>query len=324
MKQPVLVAGGAGYIGSHTAKALRDAGRVPVALDNLATGNRFALRYGPFEEAAIEDGARVGETLRRHGIETAIFFAGYINVGEASANPAKYYENNVVNALRFVDAARANGLKHLVFSSSCAIYGVQAKMPIAEDAAVNPLNAYAESKLFFEHALRDYDRAYGLRHVNLRYFNAAGADPAGEIGEAHDPETHLIPNAIYATMGKARLKILGTDYPTPDGTPLRDYVHVTDLADAHVRAVDYLEAGGASDSFNLGAGRGTSVLEIVRLVEEITGREVARDIVPRREGDAPALIGDNAKARRVLGWEPRLSDLRTIVQTAWAWHASRA
>ena len=324
MKKPVLVAGGAGYIGSHTAKALRDAGRVPVVLDNLVTGNRFALRYGPFEEAAIEDEARVAEVFAHHGIETAIFFAGYINVGEAAVDPAKYYRNNVVHALRFLDAARAAGLKHLVFSSSCAIYGVQTKMPIAEDASVDPLNAYAESKLFFERALRDYGRAYGLRHVNLRYFNAAGADPDGEIGEAHDPETHLIPNAIYATMGKARLKVFGADYPTPDGTPLRDYIHVVDLADAHVRAVDYLEAGGSSDSFNLGAGAGTSVLQIIRLVEEITGREVARDLGPRRDGDAPALIGDYTKARRVLGWEPRHSDLRTIVATAHAWHTRRA
>jgi UDP-glucose-4-epimerase GalE len=230
----------------------------------------------------------------------------------------------VVHALRFLDAARGAGLRNLVFSSSCAIYGVQTKMPIAEDAPVSPLNAYAESKLFFERVLRDYDRAYGLKHANLRYFNAAGADPAGEIGEAHDPETHLIPNAIYATMGRGRLKVFGTDYPTPDGTPLRDYIHVSDLAAAHVRAVEYLEAGGASDSFNLGAGRGTSVLEIIRLVEEITGREVARDIGPRRAGDAPVLIGDLTKARRVLGWEPRLSDLDTIIRTACAWHAGRS
>jgi UDP-arabinose 4-epimerase len=318
----VLVAGGAGYIGSHTAKLLRESGRVPVTLDNLVTGNRFALKYGPAQEGAIEDAAVVSDLIRRHDIQAAILFAAHACVGESMENPSKYFQNNVANAHAFLGSVRKSGVRSVVFSSSCSVYGVQSRIPIDEDSPVDPLSPYAESKLFLEKALKWYASAYGMRYVSLRYFNAAGADPKGEIGELHDPETHLIPLAIFAAMGKARLKVFGNDYPTPDGTPLRDYVHVTDLADAHLRALSYLENGGESTVVNLGSGVGTSVLEVIRTVEALTGRAVPYDMGSRRPGDAPVLVADYNKARRLLGWEPKLSDIRTIVETARGWHAS--
>jgi UDP-arabinose 4-epimerase len=321
MAQPsVLVAGGAGYIGSHTAKLLKSAGIEPVALDNLVTGNRFALRFGPAEEGGIEDTALVNGVIRRHGVRSVIFFAAHAYVGESTADPSKYFQNNVANALAFLDSIRKSGVREVVFSSSCSVYGAQSRVPIGEDSAVDPLSPYAESKLFIEKALKWYSSAYGLRYVSLRYFNAAGADPDGEIGESHNPETHLIPLAILAALGGARLQVLGDDYPTPDGTPLRDYVHVTDLAHAHLRALRYLAEGGEPAIVNLGAGAGTSVFEVIRAVEAATGRQVPYDIRARRPGDAPVLIADSRKARRLLGWEPKISDIQTIVKTACAWH----
>lgn len=321
MLQSILVAGGAGYIGSHTAKALKHAGYQPVVLDNLVTGNRFSIQFGPFEEGRIEDTARVQEVIRRYSIETAIFFAAHAYVGESTLHPAKYFHNNVVNAIQFIEATRQAGLKKIVFSSSCSIYGIQSSEPIHEKSIPGPLSPYAESKLFFEQVLRWYDSAYGLRSVSLRYFNAAGADPDGHLGELHSPETHLIPLAIYAALGMKPLHIFGNDYPTPDGTPLRDYIHVTDLADAHVRAMSYLDRGHESTAINLGAGVGTSVLDIIRVVEEVTGRKVPFLMGPRREGDAPVLVADYSKARALLEWEPRHSDIRTIVRTAWEWYS---
>jgi UDP-glucose-4-epimerase GalE len=318
----VPVAGGAGYIGSHTAKLLRESGRVPVVLDSLVTGNRIALRYSPAQEGAIEDGAVVGNLIRRHAVRAVIFFAAHACVGESAENPSKYFQNNVSNALAFLDSIRESGVRSVVFSSSCSVYGAQSRIPIDEDSPVDPLSPYAESKLFLEKALKWYASAYGMRYVSLRYFNAAGADPKCELGESHDPETHLIPLAIFAAMGKARLKVFGNDYLTPDGTPLRDYVHVTGLADAHMRAPGYLEDGGESTVVNLGSGVGTSVLEAIRTVEAVTGRAVPYDMGSRRSGDAPVLVADYSKARRVFGWEPKLSDIRTIVDTAWGWHAS--
>lgn len=316
----ILVAGGAGYIGSHTAKLLRLAGREPVALDNLVTGNRFALRFGPAYEGAIEDAALAGGIIQRHAIRAVIFFAAHAYVGESATNPSKYFQNNVSNALTFLESIRRAGVRQVVFSSSCSVYGVQARIPIGEDSPTDPLSPYAESKLFLEKALKWYAAAYDLRYVSLRYFNAAGADPEGEIGELHNPETHLVPLAIDAALGRTRLQVFGNDYPTPDGTPLRDYVHVTDLAGAHLRALAYLDDGGPSAVFNLGAGAGTSVLEVIRTVETVTGRAAPYDLAPRRPGDAPVLIADYSQARRVLGWEPKLSSIRTIVETAWAWH----
>ncbi len=321
MSQPILIAGGAGYIGSHTAKRLRSQGYTPVVLDNMVTGNRFALQFGPFYEGAIDDAALIGRIVAGHGITEVIFFAAHAYVGESTGNPAKYYRNNVSAALTFLEAIRQAGIRRVVFSSSCSVYGVQGDGLIVEESPTGPLSPYAESKLFFEQVLRWYDSAYGLRSVSLRYFNAAGADPSGEIGEAHDPETHLIPLAIYAAMGKGLLQVYGTDYPTPDGTALRDYVHVNDLSDGHLRALTYLRDGGASTVINLGAGVGTSVLDVIRNVEKSSGRPVPHKLFPRRVGDAPSLIADSAKARRVLGWQPVASSIENIVMTAWNWHS---
>ena len=320
---PVLVAGGAGYIGSHTAKALRQAGFLPVVIDNLITGNRWAVRFGPFLEGSIAGQAVVGKAIQEFGIQSAILFAAHAYVGESTQFPAKYYRNNVCASIAFLDCLLASGVKTIVFSSSCSIYGIQQENPIREDSPKLPLSPYAETKLFLENVLRWYGQAYDLRTVCLRYFNAAGADPDGEIGEWHDPETHLIPLTIQAALGGPPLRIMGEDYPTPDGTAIRDYIHVTDLADAHVRALHYLVEGGASAQFNCGAGVGHSVKQVVDMVEKISGKSVPVLHVPRRQGDAPALVADARRIRDVLGWTPRHSSLATIVDTAWRWHSSR-
>ncbi len=319
---PVLVAGGAGYIGSHTAKVLRREGMLPVVVDNLVTGNRWAVRYGPFAQGSIADRALIRETVRKYGVRSAILFAAHAYVGESTQDPSKYYRNNISGSIDFLDALLDAGVKSLVFSSSCSIYGVRTELPIGEDSPKDPASPYAETKLFLENALRWYGRAYGLRSVCLRYFNAAGADPEGELGEWHDPETHLIPLVIGAAMGGPPLRILGTDYPTPDGTAIRDYIHVLDLADAHVRALRYLLEGGAGVQFNCGTGAGHSVKQVVGAVERISGRAVPVEHAPRREGDAPALVADARRIRAALGWEPRYSSLDTIVATAWRWSSS--
>ena len=321
MSQSILIAGGAGYIGSHTAKYFKRHGYEPVVLDNLVTGNRFALRFGPFYEAAIDDDAQIGAIVAEHGIEDAVFFAAHAYVGESIGDPAKYLRNNVSAALAFLEAIRLAGIRRLIFSSSCSVYGIQAAMPIVEQSPTGPLSPYAESKLFFEQALRWYGSAYGLRSVSLRYFNAAGADPTGEIGESHDPETHLIPLAIYAALGSGSLQVFGSDYPTLDGTAVRDYVHVNDLADGHLRALRYLRDGGDSTIINLGAGTGTSVRDIIRTVETVSGRPVPHRFLPRRPGDAPALVADHALARSVLGWQAQASSIENIIGTAWNWHS---
>jgi len=317
----VLVAGGAGFIGSHTAKVLRRSGMFPVVLDNLVTGNRWAAKFGAFAEGAISDRALVARLIREHAIQGAILFAAHAYVGESTHAPAKYYRNNIAQSLEFLEALLEGGVRSLVFSSSCSIYGVQAQAPIAEDAPKNPLSPYAETKLFLENALRWYERAYGLHTVSLRYFNAAGADPDGELGEWHDPETHLIPLAIGAALSGPALRIFGTDYPTPDGTAIRDYIHVTDLADAHVRALGHLLDGGRGAEFNCGAGVGHSVREIVRKVEEFSGRPLPVEPAPRREGDAAVLVADSRKIHEALGWTPRHSSLDEIVGTAWRWYS---
>ena len=320
----VLVAGGAGYIGSHTAKVLRRAGMTPVVVDSLVTGNRWAARFGPFAEGSIGDRDFIRRTVKEYGVTGAILFAAHAYVGESVENPSKYYHNNISASLEFLDALREAGVLNLVFSSSCSIYGVQEKVPIGEDATKSPLSPYAETKLFLETVLRWYGQAYGLRSVCLRYFNAAGADPEGEIGEWHAPETHLIPLAIGAAMGGPGLRIFGTDYPTPDGTPIRDYIHVTDLADAHVRALGYLMAGGAGAAFNCGTGTGHSVRQVVETVERISGRKVPVEYGPRRQGDAPALVADARRIHEELGWRPQHSTLDAIVGTAWRWHSAFA
>jgi UDP-arabinose 4-epimerase len=316
----VLIAGGAGYIGSHTAKVFRQAGMTPVILDNLCTGNRFALRFGPFHEGSIADRALVGRLVEQYRPEGAILFAGHAYVGESTSNPRKYFRNNVTDTLEFLNALLDAGLKRIVFSSSCSIYGIQQHMPISEDAGKDPLSPYAETKLFAEKILRWYESAYGLEYASLRYFNAAGADPEGEIGEHHDPETHLIPLAVYAAMGRAPLRIFGTDYATPDGTAIRDYIHVTDLAEGHLQALRHLMSGGGSLVLNLGTGSGYSVREVIAAVERVSGERVPAELGPRREGDAPILVCDPRRARQTLAWTPRYSSLEAIVSTAWHWH----
>ena len=319
----VLVTGGAGYIGSHTCKALAAAGYSPVALDNLVHGHRWAVRWGPFEQADLADREAIERVLRRHDIGAVIHFAAYAYVGESMADPGKYFRNNVAHTLNLLEAMRAVGVGRIVFSSTCATYGVPEAVPIAEGERQLPVNPYGESKLFIERALYWHGAAHGLRWTALRYFNAAGADPDGEIGEDHDPETHLIPLAIETALGRRReLQVLGTDYPTPDGTAVRDYVHVTDLADAHVRALRHLEGEGPSGALNLGTGRGHSVREVIAMVERVSGRKVNARNAPRRAGDPPVLVAAPGRARELLGWEPRWSSLETIVQTAHRWHSA--
>ena len=320
----VLVTGGAGYIGSHTAKELARSGHQPVVLDNFSAGHHWAVKWGPLAEGDLADQVFVLHTLRDFGIEAVIHFAADALVEESVRNPRKYYWNNVVNSLRLVDAMVESALKHIVFSSSCATYGVPSRVPIPEDHPQLPVNPYGETKLVIERILRDYDPAYGLRWVALRYFNAAGADPEGELGEDHDPETHLIPIVIQAALGqRSHVEIYGTDYPTPDGTPIRDYIHVTDLARAHVLALEYLAGGAESTALNLGTGRGQSVREVIAAVGKLCGGRVPAREGPRRTGDPPALVANAAKAERVLGWRPEFADLDAIVQSAWKWALSK-
>jgi UDP-arabinose 4-epimerase len=316
----ILVAGGAGYIGSHTAKFLSRSGYTPVVLDNLCTGNRYALRYGPFHQGSISDTTLIRELIDRYKPQGAILFAGHIDVGESARQPKKYFHNNVCAAIKFLDAMLEAGLKRVVFSSSCAVYGVQAKMPLDEDTPKDPVSAYADTKMFIEMVMKRYASAYGLQFAALRYFNASGADPEGEIGEHHDPESHLIPLAIHAAMGGNPLKIFGDDYPTPDGTAVRDYVHVNDLADAHLKALQHLIANSGSITLNLGTGSGYSVHEVIRTVEQVSGKKVPANMGPRREGDAPVLVCDPRRVRETLGWVPQHSSLENIVKTAWRWH----
>ncbi len=317
----ILVTGGAGYIGSHTCKALAAAGYVPVALDNLSCGHRWAVRWGPLEVADLADREALDRVLRAHRIGAVIHFAASAYVGESMADPGKYFRNNVANTLNLLEAMREAQVATIVFSSTCATYGIPEAVPITEKQRQLPVNPYGESKLFIERALHWHDVAHGLRWMALRYFNAAGADPDGEIGEDHEPETHLIPLAIETALGRRpELQVMGTDYPTPDGTAIRDFVHVTDLADAHVRALRRLEGGGANGALNLGTGSGHSVREVVAMVERITGSRVNARNAPRRAGDPAALVAAPGRANEVLGWQPRWSGLDRIVQTAYQWH----
>jgi UDP-glucose-4-epimerase GalE len=317
----VLVTGGAGYIGSHTCKALAAAGHVPVTFDNLATGHRAAVRWGPLVVGDIGDRALVERTLREQRIEAVVHFAASAYVGESMADPGKYFRNNVVHSLDLLEAMHACSVRHLVFSSTCATYGVPRTVPIPEDHPQQPVNPYGESKLFVERALHWHGVCHGLRWLALRYFNAAGADPDGELGEQHEPETHLIPLAIQAALGqRGPLQVMGTDYATPDGTAVRDYIHVSDLADAHLRALALLLDGGASGALNLGTGRGHSVREVVAAVERESGCAVPAVDAPRRAGDPPALVAAPGRAAAVLGWRPTHSSLETLVRTALRWH----
>jgi UDP-glucose-4-epimerase GalE len=320
----VLVTGGAGYIGSQTAKALAEAGHGPIVLDNLSTGHRSAVKWGPFIEGDLADRDLLDKIFRDHRVEGVLHFAASLLVGESMSNPQKYFWNNDVNTLGLLDAMKTHQVKHIVFSSSAATYGDPEKVPIPEDHPQRPVNPYGESKLFMERALHWYGVAYGLRWMALRYFNAAGADLEGEIGEEHDPESHLVPLVIQAALGqRAAVEIYGTDYPTPDGTAIRDFIHVTDLADAHVRALEHLAKGGESTALNLGTGKGHSVLEVIDAVGKLAKEQVPAKKGPRRAGDPAVLVADPSKAQRVLGWRPRHSDLKTVVQSAWTWHSSK-
>jgi UDP-glucose-4-epimerase GalE len=318
----VLVTGGAGYIGSHTAKALAKAGHEPLVLDNLSAGHRWAVKWGPLLEWDLADTEMLPQFLEKEHVEAVLHFAANLLVGESIQEPRKYFWNNVVNTLRLLDAMREAEVKLIVFSSSAAVYGNPQKVPIPEDHPKEPVNPYGETKLAMERALQWYGNAYGLKWVALRYFNAAGADADGGIGESHDPEAHLIPLAILAALGRRpHVEIYGTDYPTPDGTAIRDYIHVTDLADAHVRALSYLADGGESRALNLGTGQGNSVREVINAVGKVSPRPVPFREGPRREGDPPVLVADAHHAGKVLGWKPQQSQLEIIVRSAWNWHS---
>jgi len=315
----VLVIGGAGYIGSHTARALRSAGHDVIIFDNLSTGYEILAQGFELVRADVLDRRALDRVLER--ADAIMHFAAHAYVGESVSNPRKYFHNNVEGGLALLNAAIEAGVNKVIFSSTCAVYGEVAKVPIDENMPRQPVNPYGVSKLFFEQALEAYDRAYGVRYASLRYFNAAGADAHGEIGEHHDPETHLIPLAIGAALGGPPLRILGTDYPTPDGTAIRDYIHVTDLADAHVRALSALlrNSSPAVTRFNCGTGIGHSVKQVVEAVERVSGRRVPVQVAPRRQGDAAALVADAFLIRETFGWSPQFSSLDTIVTTAWKW-----
>ncbi len=320
----VLVTGGAGYIGSHTCKHLAAAGHVPIVFDDLTHGHEWAVKWGPLERGSLGDPARLVEVFARHRVDAVIHFAASALVGESMTDPGKYFRNNTLGTFNLIEAMRAAGVGTIVFSSTCATYGNPVRVPIDEGHPQAPVNPYGESKLMVEKMLRWYGECHDLRWVALRYFNAAGADPDGEIGEEHDPESHLIPLVIGGTIGTRRpVRVFGTDYPTADGTAIRDYIHVVDLADAHLRAIDRVSAGTPSQAINLGTGVGQSVRQVIDAVGEVSGRHVPFELAPRRAGDPPELVADPSRARDALGWTPRYGDLRTIVEHAWKWHSSR-
>lgn len=318
----MLVVGGAGFIGSHACKALAQSQCDVTVYDNLTTGHFDAVKWGGIEVGDILDSDHISLALRSLKPDIVLHFAGLAYVGDSIVAPSEYYRNNVVGTLSLLDAMRACNVSKLVFSSSCATYGVPDSLPISEQTPQAPINAYGHTKLAVERVLADYDRAYGLKYVSLRYFNAAGADPEGELGERHDPETHVIPLAIAAALGTGPpFSVFGTDYPTPDGSAVRDYVHVTDLATAHVKAAEHLLQGGDSFAANLGTGKGTSVLEVIETVERLTGRVVTRNILGRRRGDPPVLFARADLAKQALGWQPEFTEIAPIVETALRWYS---
>jgi UDP-arabinose 4-epimerase len=325
VSETVLVTGGAGYIGSHACKSLARAGYRPVAYDSLIRGHREAVRWGPFVDADLADFDRLADAFKRFEVAAVMHFAAFAYVGESMTNPELYFRNNGYNSLRLLEAMRAAGVRHIVFSSTVAIYGNPDRVPIPESAPQRPVNPYGESKLMVERMLHWYGAAHGFTYAALRYFNAAGADMDAEIGEDHEPETHLIPLVLQAAMGRRpRIDVLGTDYPTPDGTAIRDYIHVQDLAEAHVKALAHLLRGGGSLELNLGTGVGHSVREVIAAAERVTGRRIPQRETGRRPGDPPVLVAEASRTREVLGWVPTLSALDTILASAWAWHNRRS
>jgi UDP-arabinose 4-epimerase len=317
----VLVTGGAGYVGAHACKALSLAGYMPIAYDNLSAGHEWAVKWGPLEIGDVLDRHRLDEVLSRHEPRAIMHFAAHAYVGESVTDPGKYYRNNVVGSLGLLEAARDHGIRRIIFSSTCATYGIPDRQPIREDTPQRPINPYGATKLMVERMLADFDGAHGLKSIALRYFNAAGADPDGQIGECHDPETHLIPLVLDAASGRRpSVTIFGADYDTPDGTCVRDFIHVTDLADAHVRAMRALDEGAGTNFYNLGTGQWFSVRQVIDATARITGGTVPVTMGARRQGDPAMLVSDASKAREALGWTARSSDLDTIIATAWAWH----
>jgi UDP-glucose 4-epimerase len=323
----ILVTGGAGYIGTHAVQALEDKGFQVIILDNLVYGHQEPVEthlQAKIVVGDISDRESLGKLFSTTKIDAVMHFAAYAYVGESVSDPAKYYQNNVVGTIALLDTMRQHGIKNFIFSSTCATYGNPQQIPIDENHPQHPINPYGAGKFMVERVLQDYDTAYGMKSVIFRYFNAAGADPDGRFGEDHNPETHLIPLILQAAAGKrAAISVFGTDYDTPDGTCIRDYIHVTDLAQAHVLGLEYLLEHQASQIFNLGNGNGFSVNEVIDMAKTVTGREITVEKCPRRAGDPAILIGASAKAREMLGWEPEYADLKAIVTHAWNWHQHR-
>jgi len=319
----ILVTGGAGYIGSHACKALARVGYLPVSYDNLSTGHRWSVKWGPLEEGDISDSQRLEEVFSRYRPAAVLHFAASAYVGESVINPGKYYRNNVAGSLTLLEVMRDHGIDKIVFSSTCATYGEPELCLINEETPQLPVNPYGASKLMIERMLKDFGKAHGLRHVSLRYFNAAGDDPEGEIGEEHNPETHLLPLVVQAALRqRPGIDVFGTDYPTPDGTAIRDYIHVADLASAHVKALEYLFDSKPNTAINLGTGEGHSVLDVIRTVQLLSGTTFSVNYSPRRAGDPPILVADAGKATEVLGWQPVFPALADMVSTALQWHSA--
>jgi len=317
----ILVVGGAGYVGSHMAKYLSTKGYVPIVLDNLVRGSRRAAKYGPFFQGPMNDAGLLQKIFSDYPIAAVMHFAAFCYVGESMKHPARYYQNNVANTLALLEAMVSRDINNFIFSSSCSIYGEPAEIPITEDHPRQPISPYGKSKLMVEEILHDFGRAYGLKSVCLRYFNAAGADPDGELGEDHDPETHLIPLVLKTALGqRSEVHIFGDDYPTPDGTCVRDYIHVEDLARAHLLALERLLTGLPGGQYNLGNAKGYSVKQVIDIARNVTGRKIPARAVERRPGDPAVLISSSEKAMKDLGWKPQYPSLETIMETAWAWH----
>jgi UDP-glucose 4-epimerase len=323
----ILVTGGAGYIGSHAVLALQDAGYDVVVLDNLVYGHRDLVETVlkvELIEGDISNRELLDQIFKSREFAAVMHFAAYAYVGESVSHPAKYYRNNVVGTLTLLEAMCDAGIKNFVFSSTCATYGVPEQIPVFENQRQQPINPYGMTKLMVEHILSDFDHAYGLKSVRFRYFNAAGADPQGRLGEDHFPETHILPLVLLTAMGKREsISIFGTDYDTPDGTCIRDYIHVTDLAQAHVLGLEYLLKGGSTEVFNLGNGQGFSIQEVIEAARVVTGRPIPVTLADRRPGDPPVLVGSGEKAQQILGWQPEYADLKTILAHAWQWHQKR-
>ena len=317
----ILVTGGAGYVGSHACKALAEAGYLPITYDNLERGHAWAVQWGPLEEGDILDRERLDAVIRQYQPDAVMHFAAYAYVGESVTAPEKYFRNNTTGSKTLLEAMRDHGIPFLVFSSTCATYGNPVHIPITEDHPQKPINPYGESKLQVEQKLQEFHDKDNIRYISLRYFNAAGADPDRKIGEAHEPETHLVPLVLQTALGmQPAIEIFGADYDTADGTCIRDYIHVSDLADAHVNALVHLQKNGSSQSLNLGTGKGNSVREIIAVARDVTGRDIPEKIADRRPGDPPVLIASAERATKLLDWQPQRSDIQEIIETAWHWH----